>query len=110
MVVLMLSAMASPALAHDIIFVERTQVFVTESSAEAGIVVERQQHGSGTASVDVTTVGGTALEGADYAATTETLTLQPVDADEFTFSVTGDTEVEGLETVEVELSNPTGGP
>jgi hypothetical protein len=110
MLILLLMGSASAANAHDIIFIRGTHTFVVESEAEGAVVVERLQHGRGPATVDVSTTGGTATAGNDYIQTTRTLTLQPIDQADFTFPLTNDQEIEAPESVEIELSNPQGGP
>ena len=90
---------------------DRDAVTAAEDEAGATFTVTRIGGTNGTVSVDYATGGGTAIAGEDYAATSGTLTWPSNDATAKTFTVPlfDDFEVEGLETVNLTLSNPTGG-
>lgn len=88
----------------------------SSAAGEEGTTVEllvfligRQSSCEGT--LDYRTVGGTAVEGADYVSTSGTLSFVAGDDREETIAIQllADDEVEGDETFTVELSAPTGG-
>jgi hypothetical protein len=84
---------------------------VNEADVNAIVTVSRSGGASGAASLNYSTdVGGTATDGADYTATSGTLTWAEGDAAAKTFSVPiiDDSDVEGDETVDLALSNATG--
>ncbi|WP_322797105.1 Calx-beta domain-containing protein [Tepidiforma sp.] len=87
----------------------------TYSGTEAGgpivISVTRTGGTSGAVTVDYATTGGTATAGVDYTAASGTLTWANGEGGTKTFTVTPtpDTLTEGTETVNLALSNPTGG-
>ena len=80
-------------------------------SGTATITVTRIGGNQGAVTVDYATNDGTATAGSDYTATTGTLSwASGVSGPQtFTVSITNDTEVEVNETVNLTLSNPTGG-
>ncbi len=80
---------------------------VVENAGPASIVVSRTGSAAGGATVDFATSNGTATAGADYTATTGTLTFG-VGQTSLTFNVTitDDGVAEGVETVNLTLSNP----
>jgi CSLREA domain-containing protein len=77
------------------------------------ITVQRTGGSSGAVSVDYAVTDGTANAGSDYSVTSATGTLNWADADSadktITITVNGDTTYEPNETVNITLSNPTGG-
>ena len=80
-------------------------------SGTATITVTRIGGNQGAVTVDYATNDGTATAGSDYTATTGTLSwASGVSGPQtFTVSITNDTLVEPNETVNLSLSNPTGG-
>lgn len=92
--------------AHDAINFALSEFRTVEGSA-AAIVVQRAQHGSGPATVDLRTIAGTALEGADFTALDETLTLAPEDSRDVYIPTTEDVTEEPVESFTVKLSNPS---
>ena len=84
---------------------------VDEGAGSATITVTRAGGTGGAVTVDYATADGTAIAGADYATSTGTLSWSDGDAapKSFTVPITNDVEVEGNETVDLALSNPTGG-
>ena len=82
---------------------------VSESSGTATIRVEKLGGTPGTVTVDYVTSDGTATTGADYSATTGTLSFSPGDPGIKIFMVTilNDSTPEFTETVNLTLSNPT---
>lgn len=84
---------------------------VDEAGGSVLITVTRAGTSPGAFSVDYTTSDGTATAGADYTSTTGTLSWAPGDYAAKTFSVAilDDAEVEPTETINLALSNPTGG-
>lgn len=81
-----------------------------EENGNVVISVARTGSSTGPVSVDYTTGGGTATEGADYTFTQGTLTWPGGDAANKTFSVQirDDGDIEGLESINLTLSNPGG--
>jgi Tol biopolymer transport system component len=84
---------------------------VGESAGAAALTVFRTGPPCTTATVDYATADGTASSGADYTPSSGTLTF-PVDQSIFTIEVAilADLVDEPDETVQLSLSNPTGGP
>ena len=84
---------------------------VSESAGSATITVTRTSGSTGVVSVDFATSNGTATAGADYTATSGTLSWVDGDAavKSFAVPITNDTLAEGNETVILTLTNATGG-
>ena len=80
-------------------------------AAAATVTVTRTGGSSGEVSVDYATTDGTATVDSDYAAASGTLTWADGDMSSktFTVAVNGDTVLETDETINLALSNPTGG-
>ena len=94
---------------HDAVNFSRPKYQVRESRA-ATIDVLRGTHGSGEASVDVVALSGsaagTATPDADYSFTSDRLIFRdPIDADETNVPTVEDSEVEAVETVNLDLKN-----
>jgi len=83
----------------------------TESGGAITITVQRTGGTSGSVSVQYATSNGTATAGSDYTAASGTLTWADGDATNKSFTVTpiSDAVAEGTETVNLTLSNVTGG-
>ena len=82
----------------------------SEAAGTATITVVRTIGTSGTATVNYATSDGSATAGADYTATTGTLTFADgVDTQSFTVPLINDTAIEGDETVTLTLSGATAG-
>jgi hypothetical protein len=74
------------------------------------IFIERRDGARGVATVDFATSDGTASAGADYTATSGTVTFNSGEnIKSITIPILGDALIEGDETFFVNLSNPTGG-
>jgi hypothetical protein len=84
---------------------------VGEGTGEATITVRRSGGADGNVQVSYATANGTASAGADFAATSGTLSWGNGDSGEksFTIAIVDDALVEGPETLTVALANPTGG-
>jgi CSLREA domain-containing protein len=83
---------------------------VAESKGAATVVVTRTLGTAGAASVDYATSDGTAAAGADYTPASGTLNFAPGEATKtFNVTVLNDALNEDMETVQLTLSNPTGG-
>src|SRR5262249_47529440 len=83
---------------------------VNEGGGSATITVTRTGGSDGPVSVNYATSNGTATAGSDYTATSGTLNFAAGETSKtFTVPITNDTTVEGDETLNVTLSNPTGG-
>ncbi|MDQ3812480.1 MAG: aggregation factor core protein MAFp3, isoform C, partial [Armatimonadota bacterium] len=84
---------------------------VNENAGRATISVKRTGGSGGAVSVAYATGNGTATAGSDYTATTGTLSWANGDAADksFVIPIINDTAVEGNETVNLRLSNATGG-
>jgi hypothetical protein len=89
----------------------RSAVFTnSEAGPVATITVVRGGPATGTVGVGFATSAGTATVGQDYAETNGTLTFGPgITSRTFTVRLINDTVVEGNETVNLSLINPTGG-
>ena len=82
----------------------------TENGGSASVTVTRTGGLGGGMTVRYATANGTASAGADYAATTGTLTFAAgVQSMSFTVPITNDTLDESNETVNLSLSDPAGG-
>jgi photosystem II stability/assembly factor-like uncharacterized protein len=82
----------------------------SEGADNSTITVTRTDGASGVVQVDYSTSNGTASAGADYTATSGTLTFnQGESSKSFSIHVINDGVNEGDETVNLTLSNPTGG-
>lgn len=84
---------------------------VAENSASATITVKRRAGKTGMVTVDYSTSDNTATAGSDYTAASGTLTYADGDmADQtFTVPILDDAAIDPNETVDLTLSNPTGG-
>jgi hypothetical protein len=83
---------------------------VAENGVTASITVTRVGGSFGTVTVDYATSDGTASAGADYTAVIGTLSFaDDVTSQTFTIDILDDTQYEGDETVNLSLSNPSGG-
>jgi glucose/arabinose dehydrogenase len=83
---------------------------VAESAGGATIKVTRSGDNSSPATVDYATSNGTASDRSDYTAMASTLSFAPGETiQRFVVLVADDAYVEGNETVNIALSNPTGG-
>jgi hypothetical protein len=83
---------------------------VTDSGGSVDITVNRTGGAAGTVTVNYATSDGSATAGKDYAATSGTLTFNAGETSKtFTIPVLDDPSVDGDETVNLTLSNPTGG-
>lgn len=84
---------------------------VIEEAGVASIQIERSQGEDGSASVQFSTGGGTATAGQDYTAVSQTLSWGSGDGSDRTvlIPILNDSTAEGVETIQLTLSNPTGG-
>ncbi len=83
---------------------------INENQGTATITVNRVSGSDGAVTVNYATSNGSATAGSDYTAATGTLTFAAGEISKtFTIAITNDTAVEGNETVNITLSNPTGG-
>ena len=83
---------------------------ISEAGPVATIIVRRENGSIGTARVNFATGNGTATAGKDYTAKSGTLPFTPGQVTKtFTVLILKDTVVENNETVNLILSNPTGG-
>ncbi|MGH9362848.1 MAG: Calx-beta domain-containing protein, partial [Thermoanaerobaculia bacterium] len=84
---------------------------VSEGGGNATINVRRTGGDDGAVSVQYATANGSATAGSDYTAKTGTLSWPDNDDNNksFTVAITNDTADEANETVQLSLSNPTGG-
>jgi M6 family metalloprotease-like protein len=81
-----------------------------ETAGSANPTVTRVGDTSAAVSVDYATSDGTATAGADYTAASGTLSFGPGETSKsFAVPITADSVTEGDETVNLTLSNPTGG-
>ncbi|WP_195758347.1 S8 family serine peptidase [Kangiella sp. HZ709] len=85
-------------------------ITVNEADGTATVTVERGGT-QGAVTVDFATSDGTAIDGSDYTATTGTLSWADGEntAKTFTVAILNDDTVESAETINVSLSNATGG-
>ena len=83
---------------------------VTENGVTATITVDRVGGSFGTVSVNYTSSDGTASAGSDYTAVSGSLSFADgVTSQAFTIDIIDDADYEGDETVNLALSDPTGG-
>lgn len=83
---------------------------VTEDLVTVPITITRGVAGPGSSTVDFATSDGTAVQTSDYTATFRTITFGPGETSKtINVPITEDAFVEGNETVNLTLSNPTGG-
>jgi hypothetical protein len=83
---------------------------INENAGSALITVKRNNGTHGTVAVDYAMSDGTATAGSDYTATGGTLVFADGEASKtFSIPLLDDSVIEGLETVSLSLSNPTGG-
>lgn len=83
---------------------------VNENQGTATVTVTRTGGSDGAVSINFATSNGTATAGSDYTATSGTLTFAAGETTKtFSIPITNDETVEGNETVNITLSNPTGG-
>jgi hypothetical protein len=83
---------------------------VNENGGTATITVTRTGGSTGSVSVNYATSDGTATAGSDYTATAGTLTFADGETSKtFTIPILDDNLVENNETINLALSNPTGG-
>lgn len=81
-----------------------------ENGRFATVLVTRSGPTDGTVTVDYATSGGSAQPGTDYTATSSTLSFAPkIMSRSFTVAIANDTVADPAETVDLHLSNPTGG-
>lgn len=95
---------------HGMLEFSQPSFFETEGSTTAAITITRVGGDRGPVGVDVTASDGTATDGLDYAA--GTVHVQFVDGEsskQVLLTLIEDSLVEGSETVNLALSNPTGG-
>lgn len=93
------------------LFFSANSYAVNESDNTATVRVWRDPATiSNVVSVNYATANGTATAGTDYSAASGVLTFAPGETEKtFTVSISDDVAVEGAETVNLALSNPTGG-
>jgi hypothetical protein len=110
---LILTLAAVPAMAKGagVIKFDEVSFEVSEEAGSAVITVERSGGEDGAVSVHYATSDGTATAGQDYTAASGTLSWAAGDesAKTFTVPILNDTTAEGAETIQLTLSNPTGG-
>jgi hypothetical protein len=83
---------------------------VAESGVTANIMVTRTNGNSGTITVDYATMNGTATAGSDYTAVSGMLTFADGETNKtITVPIFNDSSIEPTETVNLTLTNPTGG-
>ena len=83
---------------------------VDENAGSVMITVTRSNGSNGAVTVDFATSDGTATAGTDYSATSGTLAFAEGEVTKtFAIPILDDRQAEGNETVNITLSNPTGG-
>jgi hypothetical protein len=84
---------------------------VLEGAGMAIVTVERSRGEDGAVTVDYATSDGTATDGSDYTGVSGTLSWGAGDGTDRTFQIPilDDADAEGAETIQLTLSNPTGG-
>ena len=96
---------------HDLVYLSPATFTVVESTGTGPFTITRIGHGTVRGTVDYATADGTASAGSDYESRSGTASLQAPDgATEINVPVVPDNEVEGPETVDIALSNPSGAP
>lgn len=96
---------------HDLVYLFPATFEVVETSFSGSFTILRTGHGAMRGTVDFATADGSATAGPDYTARTGTVSLSyPDAANEVFVTVKDDSEVEGPETVNIDLSNPAGAP
>lgn len=90
---------------------DQTGISVSEGVGMAIVTVERSGGEDGAVSVDYATSDGTATQGSDYTAVSGTLSWNDGDGSDktFTLPILDDSDSEGAETIQLTLSNATGG-
>ena len=90
---------------------ENFSVNENDPSGRATITVERVDGSAGTVTVNYATADGTATAGTDYTAASGTLTFNDGDTEPKTFAIpiTDDLWIEGHESINLALINPSGG-
>jgi alpha-tubulin suppressor-like RCC1 family protein len=82
----------------------------TEDAGVITITITRTYATDGTVTVDYTTSDGTATSGSDYIPVSGTIVMNDSQSSQsFTVTINDDTDVEGIETIIVTLSNPGNG-
>jgi glucose/arabinose dehydrogenase len=100
----------NPSLANSFQF-SAANYSANESGPSATITITRSGDTSSPASVGYSTSNGTAVEKSDYTTGTGTVSFAAGDTSQtFSILITDDAYVEGAETVNLALNNPTGGP
>jgi hypothetical protein len=90
---------------------KRSDVSVREGSGSAVLLVRRTGGATGIVSVDYATASDTATSGVDFTATSGTLTWGDGDASDktITIAIGDDSTFEGIESLRLTLTNPSGG-
>ncbi|MCX2929127.1 cellulase family glycosylhydrolase [Mycobacterium sp. CVI_P3] len=102
-------AVSTPPTAPTVSITDTTVAEGNSGTTNATFTVTLSKPATTPVTVGYTTANGTATAGADYTATTGTLTFNPgVTSQTITVKITGDTAVEAGETFTVTLANPTG--
>ena len=112
----LLLVLPSAAAAHDIVYLSdargtpTSEFFVAEAAGPAVVHAKRCCHASYPASAGIASSAGSATEGQDFLASSETLDFaSPTGIAAFEVPFTDDSDEEPFETVEVALSDPTSG-
>ncbi|MGD9590011.1 MAG: Calx-beta domain-containing protein [Pyrinomonadaceae bacterium] len=105
------SLTAAPAGDAGTLVLDTTIFAVVESDLFAFVAVNRVGGNSGEVSVSFQTADGTAVQGSDYLPNSGTLTWEDGDSASkgFLIQLINNTVPEGTETINVSISNPTGG-